>query len=148
MEYQFPKMKYLKITGYVLLGIFLAIQLKQPDRTNPPEIADSSIPDEVKVILKAKCYDCHSNESHWPWYSYVAPVSWWVAGHVHDGRKEVNFSKWDNYDEDRQEDKIEETFDEVLDGAMPIESYLITHKDAKVTEEEVDVFDMWLAGEL
>lgn len=141
-------MKYLKIIVGVLLFLFLAIQVVQPDRTNPPEIADSSIPDEVKVILKAKCYDCHSNESEWPWYSYIAPVSWWVADHVHEGRREVNYSRWDTYDEDRKEDKIEETFDEMLDGLMPLESYLITHPDAKVTEEDVDVIDMWLAGEL
>jgi len=140
--------KILRISGFVLLGLFLAIQLKPVDRSNPSEIADSSIPDEVKTILKSKCYDCHSNESHWPWYSYVAPVSWWIADHVHEGRLEVNYSKWDTYSEDRKEDKIEETFDEVLDGLMPIESYLITHPDAKVTEEEIDIFDMWLAGEL
>jgi hypothetical protein len=140
--------KTLKIIVYSLLTIFLLIQLKQPDRTNPPEREDTTIPEEVKVILKAKCYDCHSNESHWPWYSYIAPVSWWVADHVHDGRAEVNYSKWDTYDEDKQEDKMGETFDEVLDGAMPIESYLITHSDAKVTEEEIDIIDQWLAGEL
>lgn len=141
-------MKYVKITFYVLAAIFVLIQLKQPDRTNPSEIADSTIPAEVKTILKAKCYDCHSNESHWPWYSYVAPVSWWVADHVHEGRREVNYSKWDTYDEDRQESKIEETFDEMLDGLMPLESYLVTHRDAKVTEEDIDLIDMWLAGEL
>ena len=102
----------------------------------------------MKTILKAKCYDCHSNEVNWPWYSYIAPVSWWVADHVHEGRREVNYSKWDAYDEDRQESKIEETFDEMLDGLMPLESYLITHPDAKVTDEDVDVIDMWLTGEL
>lgn len=141
-------MKTVKYIFYTLAVIFVLIQLKQPDRTNPPEILDSTIPSEVKVILKEKCYDCHSNESHWPWYSYIAPVSWWVADHVHEGRSEVNYSKWDTYDEDRQEDKIEETFDEVLDGLMPIKSYLITHPDAVVTEDEIDVIDMWLAGEL
>jgi len=140
--------KFFKITFIVLVAGFVLIQFKQPDRTNPPEIADSTIPDEVKVILKAKCYDCHSNESEWPWYSYVAPVSWWVADHVHEGRREVNYSKWDTYDEDRKEDKIEETFDEMLDRFMPLKSYLITHPDAEVTEDDVDVIDMWLAGEL
>tara|TARA_Y100000588_G_scaffold368268_1_gene435958 strand:+ start:4201 stop:4629 length:429 start_codon:yes stop_codon:yes gene_type:complete len=140
--------KTLKITGFFILALFLAIQLKPVDRSNPSEIADSGLPYEVKTILKAKCYDCHSNESHWPWYSYIAPVSWWISDHVHEGRREVNYSKWDTYSEDRKEHKIEETFDEVLDGLMPIESYLITHPDAKVTEEEIDVFDMWLAGEL
>jgi hypothetical protein len=140
--------KILKISGYTLIVLFLLIQLKQIERSNPPEIADSEIPDEVKAILKAKCYDCHSNEVHWPWYSYLAPVSWKVAQHVEDGRKEVNFSKWDTYSPDKQEEKIGETFDEVLDGEMPIESYLWIHRDSKVTDEDIDIIDEWLAGEL
>ncbi|MCB1123225.1 MAG: heme-binding domain-containing protein [Verrucomicrobiae bacterium] len=140
--------KFLKITFYVFIAAFLLIQLKPVDRSNPKEIADSTIPDEVKVILKAKCYDCHSNEVHWPWYSYVAPVSWWVADHVEEGRSEVNYSLWDTYSEDKKEEKIGETFDEVLDGDMPLESYVWIHRGAKVTEAEIDIIDEWLAGEL
>ena len=140
--------KFFKIAAYVLISAFLLIQLRPVDRSNPPEIADSTIPEEVKVILKAKCYDCHSNESHWPWYSYVAPVSWWVADHVHEGRREVNFSKWDTYSEDKQEEKIEEIYDEILDEFMPIESYLITHPEAKVTDDEFDIIERWLDGDL
>ena len=140
--------KSLKITGFVVLGLVLAIQLKPVDRSNPPEIADSTIPEEVRVILKAKCYDCHSNEVHWPWYSYVAPVSWWIADHVHEGRSEVNYSKWDTYSEDKKEDKLEETYDEILDEFMPLPSYLRLHPEAKVTEEEFNTIELWLDGEL
>lgn len=140
--------KVLKIIGITLVIIFLGIQLVPVDRTNPPETADSEIPDEIRAILKAKCYDCHSNESHWPWYSYVAPVSWWVADHVHDGRRELNYSLWDTYSEDKQEEKLEETYDEILDDFMPIKSYRITHPDSKVTEEEFTLIEQWLDGEL
>lgn len=140
--------KILKISGITLVIIFLGIQFVPVDRSNPPEIADSEIPEEVKAILRAKCYDCHSNEATWPWYSYVAPVSWSVADHVHEGRKEVNFSQWDNYSSDKKEDKIGEIFDEVLEGDMPLNSYTWIHWDSKVTEEEVDTIDAWLAGEL
>jgi hypothetical protein len=140
--------KFLKISGTILIGLFVVIQFKPVDRTNPPEIADSDIPEEVKAILQAKCYDCHSNESHWPWYSYIAPVSWWVADHVHDGRKEVNFSLWDTYSSDKQEKKLEETYDEILDEFMPLKSYLIIHRDAKVTEDEFSTIELWLDGEL
>jgi len=140
--------KVLKISSYLLIGLFVLIQLMPVDRTNPSEIADSEIPDEVKTILMAKCYDCHSNESHWPWYSYIAPVSWWVADHVHDGRRHVNFSIWDTYSSDKQEEKLGETYDEILDEFMPLKSYLITHPDAKVTEDEFTTIELWLDGEL
>ncbi|MDA1066002.1 MAG: heme-binding domain-containing protein [Verrucomicrobia bacterium] len=148
LRFQIPMKKIFKITGLILLIVFLGIQFVPVDRTNPPEIADSEIPDEVKAILKAKCYDCHSNEVTWPWYSYIAPISWKVAEHVKDGRGEVNYSKWDTYSSDKQEEKAGETFDEVLDGDMPIESYLWIHRNAKVTEEEIDIIDLWSAGEL
>ena len=140
--------KFLKITSLVIIVVFLGIQLVPVDRTNPPTIADTQIPEEVKAILKPKCYDCHSNESTWPWYSYVAPLSWWIADHVHEGRREVNYSLWDTYSEDKQEQKLEETYDEILDEFMPLESYLITHPDAKVTEDELDIIEQWLDGDL
>ena len=140
--------KILKIIGLVLVIAFLGIQAVPVDRSNAPTIADSQIPAEVKPILKAKCYDCHSNEVTWPWYSYVAPLSWWIADHVHEGRREVNYSLWDTYSEDKQENKLEETYDEILDEFMPLKSYLITHPDAKVTEEEFNLIEQWLDGDL
>ena len=142
--------KFLKIT-VILLGLaFIGIQLKQVDRTNPPVDADLDFdgPEEVRAILQAKCYDCHSNQSDWPWYSYVAPISWWIANHVEEGRREVNYSEWGKYSERRKEEKIEETYDEILDDLMPIKSYRITHPDSKVTEEEFIIIEKWLDGEL
>lgn len=130
----------------ILIGLAagaVAIQFIQPDRTNPEVTADFDGPESVKAILQAKCYDCHSNESVWPWYSYVAPVSWWVADHVIEGREELNYSDWGTFSEKKRTRKTEETYDEIADGYMPLKSYLLTHRDAKVTEEELAIIEAW-----
>ena len=103
----------------ILIGIILLMQLIQPEKTNPP--VDTTItlkaPQEVMQILKRACYDCHSYETIWPWYSNIAPLSWSIASHVKDGREAVNFSKWE---EIQDEIKIKR-----LDGAkdIPLPSY-------------------------
>lgn len=130
----------------ILIGLAagaVAIQFIQPDRTNPEVTADFDGPEPVKAILQAKCYDCHSNESVWPWYSYIAPVSWWVADHVMEGREELNYSDWGTFSEKKRTRKTEETYDEIADGYMPLKSYLLTHRDAKVTEEELAIIEAW-----
>ena len=130
----------------ILIGLAagaLAIQIIQPDRTNPEVTADFDGPEPVKAILQTKCYDCHSNETTWPWYSYIAPVSWWVADHVIEGREELNYSDWGTFSEKKRTRKTEETYDEIADGYMPLKSYLLTHRDAKVTEEELAIIEAW-----
>lgn len=136
----------MKIVTKILIGLAVlaaAIQFVQPDRTNPEVTADFDGPEPVKAILQAKCYDCHSNETIWPWYSYVAPVSWWVADHVIEGREELNYSDWGNFSKKRRTKKTEETYDEIADGYMPLKSYLLTHRDTKVTEEELAIIEAW-----
>ena len=94
-----------------LLGLvvaLVAIQLVPVDRTSPPVTADIAAPANVRAVLKRACYDCHSNETTWPWYSRVAPVSWLVARDVREGRKELNFSDWGGYAAKRQARKLKE----------------------------------------
>ena len=81
-----------------LIVILIGIQFIPVERTNPPVTREINAPDNISSILKASCYDCHSNETDWPWYSYIAPVSFLVAGDVMDGRKNLNFSEWDKYE--------------------------------------------------
>ena len=140
--------RILKIVGIGLGVIFLGLQAVPVDRSNPPVEADFDGPAEIKALMVAKCYDCHSNETTWPWYSYVAPMSWSVSAHVIDGRKELNFSNWGNYSADTQEEKIGEIYDEILDEYMPLPSYLLLHPETKVTEEEFELVELWLDGEL
>jgi hypothetical protein len=97
----------------------------------------------VLSILKTSCYDCHSNETNWPWYSYVAPVSFLVSGDVEKGRKRVNFSEWDKYDEKKKAKKLNGIIEVIEEGEMPLSNYIITHPEAKMDPEKIRVLKDW-----
>lgn len=129
--------------GLVLLGVFLLLQLVPYgwEHPNPPVVADAPWPDaEAEAIARESCYSCHSNETDWPAYAYVAPMSWLVRSDVEAGRKRLNFSEW-VVDDNEAEDAIEE----IEDGAMPLSTYTLIHRGAELTEEErrilVDALD-------
>ena len=133
--------KILKVLLLALVPAFLIIQLVPVDRTNPPVVSDLDASIEVKSILKRSCYDCHSNETRWPWYSYVAPVSWLVSHDVKEGREELNFSEWGRYASDAE--MKEEIVEEIIEGEMPLPIYLVTHSNGSVTEQELEVLKKW-----
>jgi hypothetical protein len=129
----------------IVLGlalVFAAMQLFRPDRTNPPLDAARSVqsaamvPPEVGAVLKRSCYDCHSNETRWPWYSGVAPMAWGVANHVKEGRAELNFSDWGTYSVRKRVALLEKMCDEVREGGMPLKQYLWLHRDATLSEAD------------
>ena len=130
--------KILKWTAIALAVIFAALQFIRPARTNPPVDesrtiqAHARVPPEVASILNRSCNDCHSNETRWPWYSNVAPASWFVINHVNVGRREMNFSDWAQYDREDQQNFLKKICREVKDGAMPLPSYLRLHGEAKL----------------
>lgn len=133
--------KIFKVTLLILGAFFVGIQLIPVDRRNPPVLVDLEAPVEVKSILKRSCYDCHSNEVNWPWYSYVAPVSWLVAYDVKEGREELNFSEWNKYL--GAPEMKEEIVEEVAEGEMPLPIYLAIHRGAAVSESELDRLKQW-----
>ncbi|MDP7007957.1 MAG: heme-binding domain-containing protein [Phycisphaerales bacterium] len=118
------------------------------DRTNPPVTGEIEAPEEVMAILRRSCYDCHSNETVWPWYSYVAPASWLVARDVQKGRDELNFSEWDSYTTKQKRHKRKECGEEVEDGEMPLWFYVPLHPNADLTAEDVDLLVSWSSGTL
>ncbi len=128
----------------VVAVIVIGIQFIPVDRTNPPVTQEIDAPQNVMTILKTSCYDCHSNQSSWPWYSYVAPVSFLVASDVHNGRKRVNFSEWDKYDEKKREKKMDAMLEDVEEGKMPLPKYLITHPDAELNSEKINIIRDWV----
>ena len=132
--------KALKILFVLLLLAFVAIQFVPVVRSNPPVEDDIRTPKEVDAILRRSCYDCHSNETRWPWYSYVAPVSWLVAKDVEEGREDLNFSRWS-----QGEQEVDEILEEVQKGKMPMKIYLTTHPGAKMGAEDVAVLEKWIA---
>jgi hypothetical protein len=126
------------------LGV--VIQLVPMNRTNPPVQGDLEAPAPVKAILKASCYDCHSNETVWPWYSKVAPMSWLVARDVSAGRRHLNFSSWNGYNVERRRAVVRHAIREVQHGEMPPWFYVIKHPDGKMTPDKQAVLEAWAAA--
>ena len=145
--------KALKIIAIVLFVAFVAIQFYRPDFTNPPVSAEqtleatTAVPDSVENIVKRSCNDCHSNNTEYPWYSKIAPASWFLASHIQDGRKEVNFSEWGTYQTSRKRRKLGEICEQVKTREMPLPSYLWIHWGAKLSDEEIKTLCDWSDSE-
>ncbi|MDY7091821.1 MAG: heme-binding domain-containing protein [Acidobacteriota bacterium] len=135
-----------RIFRYLLIALvvlFLGLQVVPVERTNPPVEGEIPAPPEVREILRRACYDCHSNETVWPWYSYVAPVSFLVARDVKEGREELNFSTWSRLSAKRQNHILEEVWEEVEEGEMPLPIYLPTHPEARLTPQDRATLRNW-----
>jgi Haem-binding domain len=141
--------KWLKRVAIVLLLAFVVIQFWRPDRTNPPVDpsrtiqATMPVPPQVDAILQRSCNDCHSNNSVWPWYSNVAPMSWRVAEHIHEGREHLNFSEWASYPPNDAAHLLEEICEETEEGNMPLWDYLLAHPKAKLSNADVRTLCEW-----
>jgi hypothetical protein len=119
-----------------LIVILCIAQFFQIDKTNPPVTKSNEFsiqnntPNAVKSILQSSCYDCHSNETKYPWYSYIVPLSYWLKQHINEGRAELNFSEWGTYSDKRKAKKIEECIEMIAESKMPPAYYTWMHKDA------------------
>jgi hypothetical protein len=139
------------------------MQLVPVNLTNPPVDSAKKLtpPPEVEVILRAACYDCHSDETQWPWYAKVAPVSWWIANHVQDGRRKLNLSHWADLTPragrraelnsgaaptraQYQRKLLGDMETEILEGKMPLSSYLPMHPDARMTPAQYKIVADWM----
>ncbi len=133
----------------VLCILLLIIQLKKIDKVNPPitalkDFINIEKPNaEIAPLIRVACYDCHSNETTYPWYSNVAPISWWLKSHIDEGREHLNFSEWANYDSSEQTHIINECIELIEKGAMPLKSYTITHAEARLSKEQKEVLIHW-----
>jgi cbb3-type cytochrome oxidase cytochrome c subunit len=126
------------------LGLILVAQLFRIDKSNPPITGDLGAPETVDRVLRNACYDCHSNEVRWPWYSDLAPVSWLLASDVTEGRAELNFSTWNRYDAKKRAKKLKETIKEVAEGEMPPWYYAMAHPEARLTDHERHILSDWV----
>jgi len=142
---------------YTLIGLLVALVIMQffpIDKTNPPVdstkdyITIAQPPANIANMLKAACYDCHSHEVKYPWYTSVAPVSWWVKGHIDHGTKHLNFSIWGDYSAKKAAHKIEECVEFVEETKMPLLSYIIAHPEARMSEEERAQLVAWFRGQM
>ena len=128
--------------------LFLGAQLVPVDRSNPPVLLELNAPAEVKALLERSCFDCHSNRTRWPWYAYVAPVSWWVVDHVHEARGDLNMTEWPAMDLEQQQFYLGEMKEEVKLGTMPLPSYLWIQHDARLSPEERGRILEWIDDEV
>ena len=132
----------LKNIAIFLVFLFLVIQSIRIDKTtesvNPTTdfITLTSANAEVANTLKIACYDCHSNQPTYPWYTNIAPVSWWIKHHINEGSQHLNFSIWGTYSEKRKNHKLEECIEMIEEGEMPMYSYTLMHKEAKLADSQ------------
>jgi hypothetical protein len=136
------------LTGVLILMV--VIQTIQPMRNISEGVSENDISktfevnEEVYGILKEKCYDCHSNNTRYPWYNYIQPVGWWLSAHIHEGREHLNFSEFKTYTPKRMSHKLREISEAVNEGWMPLDTYVWLHKDAKITEADRNAINAWL----
>jgi hypothetical protein len=139
---------YLRRALWLALVALLIAQAFRIDTTNPPLQQDVAAPPDVDLLLRRACYDCHSNETVWPWYSHVAPVSWLLARDVREGRRELNFSTWNAYDTKKRAKKLKETAEEVAEGEMPPSFYVAVHRHAALSLADAGRLRAWTAEEM
>lgn len=133
----------------IVLAIVIIIQFIPADLPvvildNPNDlIANNDIPENIESILRTSCYDCHSNETVYPWYSYVSPVSLLVSRDTRIGRDELNFSEWEKLDKIEKAEMLDEIAEEIEEGEMPMKIYPITHPDAKLSDSDREEMVLW-----
>jgi Haem-binding domain len=141
-----------KKIAIALLVVLVIIQFFKPDRNISSEKSTNDItnkyavPASVQEILKTSCYDCHSNNTVYPWYANIQPVAWWLADHVNEGKKELDFSEFLTYSPKKAHHKLEEVNEMVKEGEMPLQSYTIIHRNAKLSEPQKLEIATWADG--
>lgn len=133
----------------VLLVVLVVIQFIRPEKNRATAVSENDItayytvPENVQSILKKACYDCHSNNTEYPWYANIQPIGWWLQDHINEGKEELNFSEFGTYSAKKAAHKMEEVGEMVEEGEMPLESYTLIHKDAVLTHEEAETLIKW-----
>jgi hypothetical protein len=143
--------KILKPAAIILLFTLIIIQFFHPTKNIAAADEASSkniirlyaVPKNVQDILKTSCNDCHSNNTRYPWYAKVQPFAWWLDNHIQEGKRELNFSEFADYAPRRKYKKMEEVIDEVKEEAMPLASYTLLHRDARLNKEQKDMLINW-----
>ncbi|MES2430642.1 MAG: heme-binding domain-containing protein [Bacteroidota bacterium] len=146
--------KIIKPLLLVLLAAFIIIQFFKPEKNIHPgtDAVKNNItslypaPEDVEHILQTSCYDCHSNNTKYPWYNNIQPVTWWLNHHVNDAKKDLNFDEFATYKLSRQYKKAEQIIDEVKEGKMPLSSYTFIHTEAKLNADQKTAIQNWAAA--
>ncbi len=127
----------------LFLGLLVLVQFFPIDRTNPKEESPIQAEEKVALILKRSCYDCHSNQTKWPLYSYLFPVSLFLKNHIDEGRAELNFSNWESLSLKKKATLAGTILEEIEEGEMPLFSYTILHRDARLSKADIETLRQW-----
>lgn len=139
-----------KIIVLVLFVIFAGLQFvprtyNQNDEIPPTDINNSmDVTEDVRQVLKTSCYDCHSNNTNYPWYHRIQPVAMFMEGHTTDGKEELNFSEFGDYSKRQQESKLKSIISQIRSDEMPLPSYTYIHWDAKLSDEQKKMLEDWI----
>ncbi|KQR68309.1 MULTISPECIES: heme-binding domain-containing protein [Pedobacter] len=140
----------IKKTFLGLLVIFMLMQILQPARNKSAQAMPQDIstlvpmPDDVQGILKKSCYDCHSNNTEYPWYAYVQPLHWYLNSHIRSGKEELNFNEFAGYTLRRRQNKLRAIENSLKDGTMPLSSYSLIHRNAILDPREKSILIKWV----
>ncbi|KVV16288.1 heme-binding domain-containing protein [Flavobacterium sp. TAB 87] len=143
-------MKIFKIILLILVAVFVGIQFipaKRNQSTSVPTtdfLVVTGAPQNISNTLQTSCYDCHSNNTYYPWYNKVQPVAWFLESHIGEGKAELNFSEWDAYSERRKKSKLKSIVSQIEDNEMPLSSYTILHQDAKLSPQQKTELIEWM----
>ncbi len=138
-----------KIVKLVVL-LFILIQFYRPSKNISTEVSAADFlkitnaNESVSTMFKTSCYDCHSNNTEYPWYAEVAPISWMVAHHVDEGKEELNFSEWNTFSQKRKEKKLDEMIEMLEEREMPLKTYLPMHSEAKLSDAQNQKLIDWI----
>ncbi len=142
-------MHFIKKALLILLIVLVGIQFIPTKRNQNQQVLKSDIsksftlPTEIQTIFKNSCYDCHSNNTNYPWYNKVQPISWLLENHIKKGKKELNFSEFGSYSKRKQKNKLKSIKSQVIDDEMPMFTYTLIHKNAKLTESDKKLIKNW-----
>jgi cytochrome c551/c552 len=142
-------MRHFKIISIALLIVFIAIQFIQPARNRSGQVLPTDItktvntPDNVLSIFQKACYDCHSDNTRYPWYMNVQPMGWMMAYHIKNGKGNLNFSEFGSYSIRKQANKLRAVAKSIKEGSMPVSSYVLLHADAKLSKENKELLIGW-----
>ena len=135
-------MKAVKIIAWIALIAFVVIQFFPVDYNQSETVPDTDfmlvndVPSDIQNKLQVSCYDCHSNNTQYPWYSKVQPIAWFLEGHIKEGKAELNFNEWDSLSSRRKASKLRSIIKQIESGEMPMASYTLIHKEATFSEKE------------
>lgn len=139
-------LKKAAITAIVLLAVIQFFKIKENKSVQTSENAITQhydVPENIQNILKISCYDCHSNNTNYPWYNKIQPVNWWLADHVNEGKRKLNFDEFNTYSIKKKLHKLDEVIETIRENEMPLKSYTLIHGDAKLSDSDKQEIETW-----